>query len=160
MQKILVLDPEKCTGCRLCALACSFGKEKEFNLMKSRIGIVWIPNIGMNIAMVCQQCAKPLCEDVCPMRAIYRNERTGAMLINPDLCIGCKMCMIVCPFGGPSIDIETGTMIKCDLCDGDPECVKYCVYGALDYVPADEATFTKRRAGAERLAEALKKIVE
>ena len=158
MKKIVLVNPEKCVGCRNCALACSFAKEGIFSLGRARIGTMWIPKIGMNVPMVCQQCAKPLCADVCPVGAISRNEETGAMVIDQDLCIGCKMCVIVCPFGGPIIDSETGTIIKCDLCDSDPECVKHCVYGALEFVDADEVAYIKRRAGAERLAEALMQI--
>ena len=156
---ILVVDPEKCVGCRLCALACSFAKEGEFSLGKARIGTIWMPKIEMNVPMICEHCQKPLCEEVCPMKAISRSEETGAIVLNPNLCIGCKMCMTVCPFGAISIDYKTKTMIKCDLCDGDPECVKHCLYGALSYVKPGEAIYAKRREGAQRLAEALKKLV-
>jgi Fe-S-cluster-containing hydrogenase component 2 len=156
-KKILMLDPEKCVGCRLCALACSFAKEGEFSLSKARIGVIWMAKTGVNVPIVCQHCEKPLCEDVCPMGAISRSEKTGAMVLNPDLCIGCKTCLIICPFGAPSINYKTRAMIKCDLCEGDPECVKYCVYGALSFVRTDEAAYVKKRAGAERIIEALKK---
>lgn len=158
MKKIILVNPEKCVGCRNCALACSLAKEGVFSLAQARIGTIWIPKIGMNVPMVCQHCAKPLCVDVCPVAALSRNEETGAIVLNPDLCIGCKMCIIVCPFGGPLIEPVTRTIIKCDLCDGDPECVKHCVYGALEFVEADEVAYIERRAGAERLAEALKQI--
>ena len=146
MQNILLLDPERCVGCRRCMVACSFAKGNEVNLTKSRIETLWIPQIWMNVPMVCQHCVKPICADACPVNAISRNEQTGAAVIDPSLCIGCKMCMIVCPFGGPSLDLDTGLMIKCDLCDGDPECVKNCMHGALTYVPADEAVSARRRS--------------
>ncbi len=158
MHKILIVDPEKCVGCRHCALACSFAKEGVFSLAKARIGTIWMPRIGMNVTMICQHCGKPACADVCPTGAILRDEETGAVIINLDLCIGCKMCMTACPFGAISIDYETKTMIKCDLCGGDPECAKHCVYDALDFIGADEAAYAKRKAGAEKLAEALKQI--
>ena len=150
---ILLVDPEKCVGCRQCALACSFAKGGEFSLSKARIETIWMPNIDINVPMICEHCQKPLCEEVCPTRAISRNQETGAVVINPDLCIGCKMCMIVCPFGAISIDLESKTMIKCDLCDGDPECVKHCVYGALSFTRPGEAAYAKRRQAAQRLAE-------
>ena len=160
MNKIILLNPEKCVGCRNCALACSFVKEGVFSLAKARIGTIWIPEIGMNVPMVCQHCMKPLCIDVCPMGAISRDEETGAVVLNQERCIGCKMCMVVCPFGGPVIEPETGNIIKCDLCGGDPECVKHCVYGALEFVPAEESAFRKRRTAVEKLSSALAKIVE
>ena len=158
MNRMILVNLEKCVGCRNCALACSFKNAGMFGLARARIGTIWIPKIGMNVPMVCQHCTKPLCMDVCPVGAISRDEETEAVVLNPDLCIGCKMCMIVCPFGGPRIEPETGIMIKCDLCGGDPECVKHCVYGALEFVSADEAAYIKRRAGAGRLAGALKQI--
>jgi len=158
MVKIILVDPEKCVGCRNCALACSFKNAGTFSLARARIGTIWIPKIGMNVPMVCQHCTKPLCIDVCPIGAISRDSQTGAVVLNPDLCIGCKMCMIVCPFGGTRIDPETGVMIKCDLCGDDPECVKHCLYGALEFVDANGAAYIKRRAGAERLAKLLKQL--
>jgi len=158
MNKIILVNPEKCVGCRNCALACSFKNAGIFSLAEARIGTIWIPKIGMNVPMLCQHCTKPLCMDVCPVGAISRDEETGAVVLNPDLCIGCKMCVVICPFGGPRIEPETANIIKCDLCGGDPECVKHCLYGALEFVDANEAAYIKRRAGAERLAEALKQL--
>lgn len=158
--KILVVDFEKCVGCRNCALACSFAKEGEFSLSKARIQTIWMPRIEMYVPMICEHCQVPLCAEVCPMGAISRNDETRAMVLNPDLCIGCKMCMTACPFGAISINHKTKAMIKCDLCDGDPECAKHCVYGALCYVKPDEVVYMKRREGAERLAKALKKLVD
>ena len=156
MLKLILINPDKCVGCRNCALACSFAHEELYSLGKARIGTVWISRIGMNVPMLCQHCTKPLCIDVCPMSAISRDVKTGAVLQNADLCIACKMCAIVCPFGGPVIDPEKGTVIKCDLCEGDPECVKHCVYGALQFVEASEWNYIKRREGTEKLAEGLK----
>jgi carbon-monoxide dehydrogenase iron sulfur subunit len=150
---ILLVDPEKCVGCGLCALACSLAKEGEFSLGKARIQTIWIPETSMNVPMLCEHCQKPVCAEVCPVEAISRNEQTGAIVLDPDLCIGCKMCLIACPFGAISIDLKSKTMIKCDLCDGDPECVKHCVYGALSFTRPEEATYAKRRQAAQRLAE-------
>ncbi|TES85317.1 4Fe-4S dicluster domain-containing protein, partial [Candidatus Aerophobetes bacterium] len=90
--------------------------------------------------------------------AISRNEETGAMVIAPNLCIGCKMCVIVCPLAGCLINPHGGTIMKCDLCGGDPQCVKYCEFGALEFVDADEVAYIKRKTGADKLAEALKRI--
>lgn len=155
MKEIILLDPEKCVGCRNCALACSFAKEQVFSLGKARIGTIFIPKIGMNVPMVCQHCTRPICMDVCPMEAISRDEERGTVVIDQGLCIGCNMCVIVCPFGGPTIEPETGMIIKCDLCGGDPECVKHCLYGALEFVEATEAAYIKRRVGVARLGEVL-----
>ena len=48
--------------------------------------------------------------------------------------------------------------MKCDLCDGDPQCVKYCEFGALEFVEADEVAYIKRKAGVDKLVTAFKQI--
>jgi carbon-monoxide dehydrogenase iron sulfur subunit len=158
MQKVILFEPAKCTGCRRCVLACSLAKEGVFNPEKARIGVISISEVGMHVPMFCQQCAKPLCADVCPVGAISRSEETGAMVLDPDLCIGCKMCVTVCPLSGCLLSPDARTVMKCDLCGGDPQCVKYCEFGALEFVDADEVAYVKRKAGVEKLAEALKRI--
>lgn len=139
-------------------MACSLVNEGVFNLEKARIGVMSISEVGMHVPIFCQQCTKPLCADVCPVGAISRNEETGAMVLDSNLCIGCKMCVTVCPLSGCLINPDTRAVIKCDLCGGDPQCVKYCQFGALEFLDADELAYAKRKAGVEKLAEALKRI--
>lgn len=160
MQKILLIDPEKCSGCRRCESVCSLVKENIFSPAKARIGLMRITELEIDVPVVCQQCDKPLCRDVCPTGAISRNEETGAMVIDSNACIGCLMCLVVCPFGGISLDRETRIPFKCDLCGGDPVCVRSCEYGALQFLVADRATFIKRKAGVQKLSKILEKIVE
>jgi Fe-S-cluster-containing hydrogenase component 2 len=106
------------------------------------------------------QCRDPLCMDVCPVTAISRNEETGALIVNVDQCVGCRMCTVVCPLGGISINYENGKAMKCDLCDGDPVCVKACGYGALNYIEAEKDALNKRLKGIEKISKILKKMVE
>jgi Fe-S-cluster-containing dehydrogenase component len=51
--------------------------------------------------------------------------------------------MMACPFGAITFDEESGKMRKCDLCDGDPACVKHCTTGAIQYITSAEACITK-----------------
>ena len=74
-------------------------------------------------------------------------------MIDYDRCIGCRMCVAVCPFGAVSFDSIQKRVVKCDLCDGDPLCVKFCMYGALQYVEASEQSVIKQRQAAEKLKE-------
>lgn len=151
MQKVLVVDPEKCTGCGICESACAFYHTTSCNPVRARIKVVkWEPE-GVDIPIFCQQCEKPVCADVCPVSAIRRDEKTGALLHNYDICLGCKMCMIACPIGGISIDSIDGRIIKCDLCDGDPRCAKLCPTKAVEYMRADSVGMVKKRKGAEML---------
>lgn len=158
-QKILLIDPEQCTGCRICELACSAHHDRVFSPARSRVHIIKWDEMGLDIPMVCQQCDKPVCADVCPIGACYRDEKTGAVMINYDICIGCRMCVYACPFGGTSIDPDKRRIVKCDLCAGDPQCAKYCPTKALQYVKADRVALLKKRIGAEKIAKLMEQII-
>ncbi|MFW9880760.1 MAG: 4Fe-4S dicluster domain-containing protein [Candidatus Thorarchaeota archaeon] len=109
--------------------------------------------------MICQHCETAICETVCPMGALSRDKRTGAIIIDKDLCVGCKLCVMFCPLGGIGID-KNRKIIKCDLCDGDPVCVKFCIPGALQFLDANTINLQKRRIAAEKLSELMKKLLE
>jgi len=152
VRKFLVIEPEKCTGCRICELVCCFHHTKEFNPKRARIAVLRDEEAGINIPMVCQQCEIPLCEEACPTGATYRDEKTGAILIDEEKCIGCRMCIYACPFGGPSIDPFTMMTIKCDLCGGNPQCAKYCPRKAVEYLKADRVGIMRKKVSAEKIS--------
>jgi len=158
-QKVLVVNSELCVGCRVCELACSARHEHSFHPAKSRIHVIRWDGMGVDVPRVCLQCDKPPCMKVCPVEAFRRDEKTGAVLINYDVCIGCRLCVNECPFSGISVDQDRGMMIKCDLCGGDPQCVKYCPTKALQFVKADQVAWLKRRVGAEKIAKLTKQVV-
>jgi Fe-S-cluster-containing hydrogenase component 2 len=83
--------------------------------------------------------------NICLAEAIYVDDSTGAIMINYDKCIGCKMCSIACPFGAISVDPLTMRVVKCDLCSGDPACVKFCLTGAIEYVTAHAYDLKRQR---------------
>ena len=159
-EKIILLNAEKCTGCRRCELVCSFAKEKIFNPAQSRIRLLRIKESEKTVPIVCQQCVTPLCTYVCPTKAITKDEETGLVTHDPDLCIGCLMCFVACPIGGISINPETRKPIKCDLCGGDPKCVSECEYGAIEFVDLDEANEKKREEAIRNIDDLLKIITE
>jgi carbon-monoxide dehydrogenase iron sulfur subunit len=158
MDKILFIDPEKCTGCRLCETACSISHEKVCNPTLSRIHVAKWETAGLYIPVVCVHCESPICEQVCPVRAIKRDEKTGAVVINYDACVGCRLCALYCPFAGAQIDAKKGRVLKCDLCNGEPLCAKFCDPQALQYVKATTANMMKQRTAAERFSELMKKL--
>ncbi len=98
----MVIDLEKCTGCQACTTACAmensrlpgenwqdvvFFTEGEY----PSVQVKWFPR-------PCMQCENPSCVDVCPTRATYKTE-DGVVLVDWNKCIGCKYCMIACPYG-------------------------------------------------------------
>jgi len=149
---LVIVDIDKCTGCRICELACSLYNEKECNPEKSRIRIVRSEEKGIiyTIPVLCQQCEKPLCMEMCPVEAIYRDSETGAVTVNEDKCIGCRRCAYVCPFGAILVDPSKQVAVKCTLCNGEPKCVEFCSKGALHYVRSDEIGIKQKREGVER----------
>jgi Fe-S-cluster-containing hydrogenase component 2 len=141
----LIINPDKCTGCRTCEMVCSLYHSGRFNPLESRITILTFEAEGIHIPVVCQQCEDPICQAVCPMNAIYRDEDTRVLVIDAARCIGCKLCILSCPLGGPSFNPVLQQTIKCDLCGGAPQCVQFCPSEAIQYTDGRE-----RSAGEEK----------
>ncbi len=154
----LMVEPEKCTGCRTCELFCSLKNQGEVNPARSRIHVVRSQTDGVitTVPIVCQQCDDPLCMAMCPAGALSRNLETFAVVVDTDKCLGCRTCVEVCPFGAPSVDPRTGKSDKCDLCGGDPTCVKYCSQEAIKFVFAEEESMTRKRDMADKYLEHLR----
>jgi len=138
-QKILVFDPRICTGCRSCEVACSFRFYKICNYEKAHIRHRLFLEKETFEAIYCQHCEDPLCAASCPVKAIKKNEETGIVKINSMKCIGCQNCNIACPVHAPQFDKDRKISVKCNLCDGKPECVKFCSTRAMRLVDRGEA---------------------
>ncbi len=152
--KVVVVDYEKCTGCRNCEMACSVFHAQVCNPTKSAVRIVKWEGEGLEVPVICQQCEDPACANICPVQAISRHADTGAMVVDGDLCVGCRMCIVACPFGAITLDRDRRQAIKCDLCGGvEPWCVRFCQPGALTYEPPAAISLHKKRAAARRLVE-------
>ena len=156
MAKVLVIDYEKCTGCRICEQVCAVKHEGVVNPVRSRIKIIKWEQEGRYVPMVCQQCESAPCQSICPVKAISRDESLNRVMVDYDICIGCRMCVAICPFGGMAFDPLAQKVMKCDFCDGDPQCVRFCEVKAVDFVEADEVSILKKRNAAERLSAASK----
>ncbi len=152
MQKSLSIDPAKCTACDQCELACSYQHEGAFNPAKSRIKVFVFQDEGRNIPYTCTQCDEAWCMRVCPVDAITTDKKTGAKVVSDELCVGCKVCTIACPFGTINYNQSTGKVIKCDLCDGEPACVTACPTDAIVYIDADTTGHERMRQWAEKTA--------
>ena len=134
MNQFILADPEKCIGCRTCEVACMMSHQSSATpeAFTSRIRVV--KGATFTTAVGCHQCEDAPCANVCPTGAIHR--AAGAWLVEQARCIGCKSCMVACPFGAMQVRVVEDRVqaLKCDLCahrESGPACVEACPTHAL-----------------------------
>lgn len=126
----VLISRKKCTGCHECELACSAYHEGAFQPSLARLN-VWVNTTTGEIkGETCMQTTCHKCEDVCPPKAIFTKD--GILFVDEAKCDACvgraegPACIGVCPWNVIHLHPKTGKAFKCDLCDGDPQCVAYC----------------------------------
>jgi carbon-monoxide dehydrogenase iron sulfur subunit len=139
----LVHDADVCTGCGICEMTCSMAHDGVYSRAQARLKIHrnyyrghW-DCTGAYRADLCLQCPWPACLYACPEGSISIDAHTRARVIDRELCIGCRSCQTACPYDVIVYIPDEGVCGKCDLCGGDPECVKQCPAsgnGALQYL--------------------------
>lgn len=134
----IVFHEEKCIQCHGCELACKMSKPTQDHIYRRKIVNVWhgeFPNVTCSSkSLACKHCDDPDCMKVCPVGAITKDANTGAVIVDTDLCVGCKACQKACPWDIPQFRSDR-KMDKCDMCvmsDGVAACVKTCPTGALE----------------------------
>ena len=147
--KLIEIRSKYCVGCRLCEMVCSLTHEQECSTTKSRIRIIRDEEFGNNLISLCMQCADVYCMESCAYGALSRSNKTGAVLVDDQLCNGCEACVLACPLGAIALDKEKDIVFKCDLCKGQPECVKVCSREALIVKDMDPASHERRSFIAE-----------
>jgi Fe-S-cluster-containing dehydrogenase component len=142
-----VFDPNTCVGCHACAIAC-------LNENRLTPGRFWRQVVTFNparrpglptwhLSIACNHCLDAPCLRGCPARAIARDARTGAVLIDDQRCMGCRFCSWVCPYDAPRFDEARGVMGKCTFCSHRlveglaPACASLCPTEALRIGPLD-----------------------
>jgi len=148
--ELIYVDPSKCLGCRSCEIACAVEHSLSKNLFLSiaerpspRKRVRVIPADSFIVPMRCMHCDDAPCVAVCPTGAMEKTP-DGFVVVEALRCIGCRMCMMACPFGHPIYDPLSKIVIKCDHCPDrmkeglPPACVEACPTGALRYGKVEE----------------------
>lgn len=157
--KTVTIDLKKCVGCKNCEMACAFTQTGSDCIRShSNIRVNVYASQRFVLPMTCFHCEDAWCLGVCPAHAISRNPETNGVEIDEERCAGCKMCMLACPYGNIHFDHEKLVSRKCGLCGGDPECVKHCIGGALNFEEADEAVDRKQKSVGLKLARLMKEL--
>ena len=149
------VDLSSCVGCKACQIACKDKNDLPVDILWRRgidvsggdwvkLGNTWIDNtFNYFVSVACMHCEKPICMEVCPTRAItQRND--GIVLIDANICIGCRYCEWACPYGAPQFDHATKIMGKCNLCYDNldaglpPACVSACQLRVIHFGDIDE----------------------
>jgi len=166
MSMAILTDVTKCIGCRECVGAC-----KEVNELPFDVPRTWQKNDGLSavnwtsildkdeghyVRKQCRHCIDPACVSVCPVGALQRTDN-GAVVYDSGKCLGCRYCMMACPYGIPRYDWDQPVpyVRKCTLCHDrvaegkEPGCTEAC--------PVEATIFGERD---ELLAEAHRRIAE
>ncbi len=142
MNKILIISPEKCNNCKTCEAVCS----------NSAVNVIGFEEAEVSVPVMCMQCEDASCMRVCPREAISRDEN-GTVVIDPNKCIGCKLCISACSLGNIHYSSRQKKILKCDLCDSNPLCAKYCPTRAIEYVDAVKSNVNKKKIIAVKFKE-------
>ncbi len=168
----LVIDLDTCVGCHACAVSCKewndgghSGPLPDYDPRGSNPDGLWFNRIHsyetesgacgsrtVNFPRSCLHCEQPQCVTVCPTGASYKRAEDGIVLVNADICIGCKLCSWACPYGAREFDENQGVMKKCTLCidriynetlpevEREPACVTACPSRARHFGDLGDAT--------------------
>lgn len=152
--KELLIRAQRCLGCRSCELACAVEHSRSKSLLaairetgpRAQYRVHVTSENGQCLPLQCRNCEDAPCLNACLSGALQRDER-GVVIADSDRCVGCWMCVMVCPFA--ALDQKDGErrIIKCDRCPERevPACVSACPVGALVYSEVKTTNQTRRR---------------
>lgn len=163
-----LIDLSRCIGCHACMISCKQWHDIPPGPVKWMRVYQWekgaFPKIDLRVLPIpCLHCEVPVCADACPNKAISKEDKYGAVLVDPEKCTGTRKCWEACPYGAPQFPgNEIGLkMSKCNMCidrmeEGlKPICVLSCSMRALEFGPIDE--LMKKYGNLKRVEDTPKK---
>ncbi len=148
----ITVDTQACNGCGDCIEACLAQLRERPSNVRERLSRVRVFGQGPLFWLaICRQCAQAPCADACISGALQKNRFSDRVELNEQACIGCGMCVMVCPFGAMWLDDLKGKSVKCDLCPtrAAPPCVSACRLGALGTFSPLMLSSNHRRAATQ-----------
>lgn len=160
-RQILFVNPDLCTGCGSCEVACQLEHGLPAGVRPIRVLRVgpFETDDGLLLRFyptTCSHCAQPACVQVCPQSAMQQRP-DGVVFSDLNRCIGCQTCAIACPHAAPQLNTLTGKIAKCDSCMARldkgllPACVLKCPTGALTFGLTHRLIQWIQRREAERV---------
>ncbi len=161
----MLIDLRKCIGCNACAVVCKSENNVPLSVWRS-----WVKRVEKGtfphakeffLPIVCNNCAKPICVTVCPVKASIQRP-DGIVYVDPHRCIGCRYCMASCPYGVRHINPLTKIVEKCFWChhrvdaELEPACVLVCPTGAILFGDRNDPNSRIAKALAENAVQVLK----
>ncbi len=134
----------RCSACRKCEIACSLFHEKRIWPEASRIRVFMLVP-GAEFPHLCAQCEDYPCVEACPFNALSISRKTGAVTVKTKACTACGKCIDACPGKIPHMHPTNNHIVICDLCRGDPQCVKVCQEGGWNVLK----TITRRNRASQ-----------
>lgn len=153
---------DRCNGCRTCELACAvehsaskslFAAIAETPVPRKRLYVEQV--VKHKLPLLCRHCEEAPCVQACRTGAMSQDALTRLVSHDPDRCIGCWMCTMVCPYGVIGRELERRTAVKCDHCPDLelPACVSACPTKALVYAEEEAFSHSVRRVAAAEVVE-------
>jgi len=149
MKAAILTDLTKCIGCEACVLACKEINNLPKETISSELSATnWLAidhKAGLNIRRACMHCEDPACVSACPVGALEKTKE-GPVIYDAHKCMGCRYCMIACPFQIPKYewDKPIPTVQKCIMCfekaikkGKQPACTTACPTGAIKFGDRD-----------------------
>ena len=169
MRLAMSIDLDRCVGCQACVSACKEQWDSGPGAARDWVKTFESGSRGKDLALsfypgLCMQCEDHPCTADCPTGATYVDPRTGVVMVDAQVCIGCGNCISSCPYGARHVDPVKKIVEKCNLCapfvarGEEPACVRTClaecrIFGDLDDAGSKVSSFIRER-GAKPLVTA------